>query len=243
MADTINYTILKNVDISFAMDSCGKVAKAERSNEKLDGKVWENTVTSIMERLKENQYEAGDTSKDGIAAIRKVLFEEMEKVIYDAKVVIPETGLDRTGKTIVLLNEKTGKTKWSSWDKSRRIFSYLGDISKVLAFGKKDLLYPETNKVAARCDILNACKAEVAPIEHVKRLSEQMNNYLPALEDADKIEGMNICKGLIVPKINPEIEATAILSDLERVLSGADAAQKEAIRLAIVAVASRHFSA
>ena len=236
---TIKYTILKSLDLSNAMESCSKVASKERAISKLDSNVWENTVCTIMESIDYTAYSC-DTSKDGIAAIREILFTQMEKAIY-AVTTIPETGQDRDGKTIELLNQKTSKIKWSSWEKTRRIFAYLGDIAKILAHDKGDLLYPEQYKVAARCDILQQLGKTGTALEHVTRLAKQMDSYLPVLEETEKADAQLIISGLKVAGVDPIIEAATLMARLDSIVSGASKEQKESIKELLYSFGTKHY--
>ena len=236
---TIKYTVLKTLDLSNAMESCSKVASKERSIQRLDGGVWENTVCTIMEGIDYTSYSC-DTSKDGITAIREVLFTQMEKAIYECCTIL-ETGLDRDGKTIELLNQKTGKIKWSSWEKTRRIFSYLGDIAKILAHDKADLLYPEQYKVAARCDILQQLGKSGTALENITRLAKQMDQYLPVLEETEKSDAQLIISALKVIGVDPVIEASTIMVRLDSIVSGASAEQKESIKELLYSFGSKHY--
>lgn len=236
---TIKYSVVKSLDIANAMNCASKAAGKERSAEKLNGGVWEQSVCYIMENIDYSKYEV-DSSKEGIAAIREYLFELMESKIY-AEVTIPETGLDRDGKVITLLNAKTNKIKWSSWDNSRRIFAYLGDIAKVLGSDKGDVLYPEQYKVAARCDILQQCGKTGTPLEHITRLAKQMDGYLPILEETDKTDANAVLSALRIDGLDSVIEAASLMARLDSIVSKASAEQKDAIKELIYNFGTKHY--
>ena len=157
MSKDIQYIKLVSVDMQAACKASATSTSASNKVKGADGQVWANTVAHIMESV-DFKGVSRDTSKDGIKKLYEILSKAMASHLLSI-LVIPETGKDREGKDFKVVNEKTKEPKWSSWDQTRRIFAYLGDIAKVISHGHSEVLYPESMKVAARCDVLSLCKS------------------------------------------------------------------------------------
>jgi hypothetical protein len=191
-----------------------------------------------MEAVDHSQYRLGD-SKENVASIREYLFSLMELKVMEV-MEVPLEGTGRDGKVISLRNKK-GEIRWSSWEKTRRIFGYLGDIARVLACDKADLLYPEQFKVAARCDILKECKGESSALENIKRLTGQIEGFIPKLEKGQQGEAALAIGSLTIPEVDSVTDAAIVLAKLDSIISGASLEEKETIKGLLFDLGCRHY--
>jgi hypothetical protein len=146
-------------------------------------------------------------------------------------ITIPEKGKDREGKSFDVCG-KDGMPKWSSWDNTRRIWAYLGDIAKIIAHGHEGTLYPEELKVGARCDLLAMCKEEESPVKGIERLCKELQPRLDKMSNpADVLIARLNVNALSVNTLDPKDEASDLIDKLYSILSNVDDDDKAAIRL------------
>lgn len=238
----IKYNTVTALDITVAMKASATSTNGARKVNRADATVWNQTVAQSMELFSLKLDDCVGNSDENLKLVREHLMENMEKCIHEAYPSFPETGKDRDGKTITLLNDKTNKIKWSSWEESRRIWAYLGDIAKVITHGKADELYPETNKVAARCDILAACKGTASDIDNIKRLINQLAPYLAKVTGADSIEAQGLVDGLVVSGCSADIESAGHIRNLDRIISASTGVDRKVIQNDLLTMCTKHFA-
>lgn len=218
-AKTPTYSVVTTVDIMKAMKSSGLSSVAGRKVAKNDGVVWDQTVIAIMDRVVLSEIKR-DPTKDGIQAIGKQLKVIMAQHI-EASMTIPLVGVNRKGETNWTIKGKDGTPQWSSWDETRRIWAYIGDVAKVLAFSQEAVLYPEANKVMARCDVLANCKIAEAPMKAVERLSAALQDNLDLMNDpTDVLTAHNLTANLTVNNLGPVAEIQMLLKKIDACLAG-----------------------
>lgn len=237
---TITYATIKSIDIMNAMDCSARSTSASLTVAKNDSNAWYQTVAQSMELYVPMELD-GD-KEAAVKQVREKLAENMASVIYGLINPMPETGKDRDGKTIMLLNSKTNTIKWSSWEKTRRIWAYLGDIAKVIVAGLAEDLYPESMKVAARCDILAACKGSSTPIENVRRLVNQVTPYIAELKGADSLECNQLLGSIVVPDVPESMAAATLIANLDRLITASSGTERADIQSLLFSMATRHFA-
>jgi hypothetical protein len=227
---TISYISIASVDMLAATNASAKSTKAAGTVKNADGLVWAQTVSCCMESIFVSSDIARDGSKESQEKIFQVLKTGMSKHLLSV-MVIPEKGKDRDGKEIEVVNAKTGEPKWASWDQTRRIFAYLSDIAKVINYGKQAELYPESLKVAARCDILSLCKVPETLMNGIERLSGELQEHFDKVtERADVLKARNLCNALTVNNLEPIDEASDLIDKLDAILDSVDESERDVIR-------------
>jgi hypothetical protein len=233
----IKYTTVPQIDIKRAMASSSSALKAKGTLQRSEGTVWNQTVCIIMESVA-----ITDSMREleKLDETRAVLFDLMSEHIKSA-MPIPEEGKDREGKTIALFN-KYGDIKWSSWDETRRIFAYLGDIAKVITYGQESLLYPEERKVAARCDILKLCQVELTNAENIRRCAKDLQSYLDNTKSEPEIlEAHQLTTALSVNNLEPLTEMLSLVNRLDALLSVVEDTDREQLRVHLLRCATKYF--
>jgi hypothetical protein len=183
---------------------------------------------------------SSDTSKDGIQKYGEALKGAMAAYIL-ANTTIPETGKNREGKDFQVCG-KDGVPKWSSWAATRRIWSYLGDIAKVLAHGLSKELYPEEGKVCPRCDILKQCKGNEEPFEAIERHHKGIAEALPKVIDpSEQLKAQSLLSSFVVPGVTSLDTAQAIVVQLDALLSTMSAEGKALVRANLSRI-TKHFA-
>ncbi len=216
MSKSIEYNVVKSEDIASAMKASAGSTKDQRGMIGKDAIVWNQTVTIAMERVDLKSI-SRDTSKDGIQKIGKELKKIMATHIM-ATIEIPLQGKNRKGELFDVQDDK-GNPKWMSWDQTRRIFAYLGDIAKVIAFEKEDILYPESMKVGARVGVLKECKVKETPLAAIDRLSGQLQDNLDVMKDTkDVLHAFNAVNNLAVNNLMPVVEASSLIHRLDAIM-------------------------
>jgi len=236
----VTYSVIKSLDIQSAVNASDKSTTAERTMKRNDSTVWDQTVSCVMEAIDLQGY-TPDNSKEGITALLQVCKGIMSKSLMEV-LTIPEVGKDRNGKDLLLTN-KDGTVKWSSWSSTRRIFAYLGDIAKIIAHDKQDVMYPEKFKVGARCDVLKLCVAPKVAIEQVRRLVGDLEGFLDVVpKGADAMEAMDLTQALQVSEVEPLHESLAIINRLGRSLAGISDEDKPTVMSALKSCISTHLA-
>lgn len=228
MDSKITYNVIKSADISLAMDASSASISAGLKVSKNDATVWNHTVATIFS-IVDLEGVSRDTSKDGVKKVGDVLKSAMAKHILNS-ITLPEKGKDRQGKTFDVCDKK-GIPKWSSWDKTRRIWAYLGDIAKIINFSQEGVLYPEKGKVAARCDVLKLCKAEEPLKKSISRLAGELQDRLDKVDTRDEIlHAHHEVQNLMVNNLGPVEEAEGLISRLDSILSAVEGEERDSIR-------------
>lgn len=239
MSNEIKYASIASIDIEAAMKSSQRSTSAERTKTKNDSTVWNQVVSVVMENADLNALVRG-TTKDDIKKIRETIAPTLEQAVCDA-ITIPEKGKDRNGKEITLKKDD-GSIKWSSWEQTRRMWAYLGDIAKVLAFSQESLLYPEQYKVAARCDILKECKESKPTIELVRQFTKNLQAQLDCVSGDKEIdEAHNLVQSLAVNDLDIVKELRSCISRMDALLGVAEAQDKQSVQQDLLQVAVKHF--
>jgi len=237
---TMTYGIIKSEDIMSAMKASSSVMTHEKKASNDKGLVWNQTVSIIMERVSIDP-ETVEPTKESIKAVGQVLKDTMSAHIQ-ASVTIPEYGTSVKGETGWKIRNKSGEPQWFSWNQTKVIWGYLGDIAKVICYGLSGTLYPEKYKVAARCEILKACKIPETPLKAVERLTTALQGNLDKVETpTDVAFAANAVNNLMVNNYEPVNEARALLVKLDNVLHGCDRKEKDSLRPLLAALAP-HFA-
>lgn len=244
MADNeIKYTTIRELDINAAMKASAGATTAQAKMDKANGTVWEQTVAPLMEAIEEESTAFTlDTTKEGIQDIGTQLKEIYERYMCNKGVVFPETGKNRKGETFVLKNAKTGKTSFSQWAETRRIWAYIGDVAKIIAFGHQALLYPEKYKVGARVSMLKMCKVETSAMENIQRLTKDLQGFLEVVDGADALNAQTAVDGLSVKNVPALEEASGLLRKLDALCSTiTEQSTKDQLSTMLLNVAQKHF--
>lgn len=237
----IVYGIVKGEDILTAMKASENADKLRKDAQGQDGLVWNQTVHIIMQRIGPSLAIKQDTSKEGIQGNGDILKDIMSKYILE-HTTIPEKGRNRAGEEFEVC-DADGLPKWSSWAQTRRIWAYLGDIAKVLAYGQGKALYPELGKVCPRIDILNQCKTPESPINGVERLTKQLAEKLKTITaPVDRMKSHDLVHTLTVPGTDPVDEAGKLVNRLDALLVTMDNAQRDDVRMMLKRI-TKHFQA
>lgn len=238
---SIEYAVIKSEDIVSAMKASAGATTAQGKMDKSNTVVWNQTVCIIMERV-DLERVSRDTSKDNIQKIGKNLKAIMSNHIMAELDEIPLRGKNRKGESFDIQDEK-GIPKWMSWDQTRRIFAYLGDIAKVIAFEKESLLYPEEMKVGARIGVLKECKVEEEPIKAIDRLSSQLQDNLDVMKDTKEVlHAFNAVNNLAVNNLMPVVEASALITKLDAIMGMMEKSELDTTRDALK-VLTKYFKA
>ena len=235
MSESISYSKVTNVDIKSAMASSQKSLDASRKLRKADSDVWNQTVCVVM-----NNMQFTPEHRENLETTRDHLYAFMGNYL-ETTCDIPKEGKDRDGKTIEL-RKKDGSIKWSSWEETRRIFAYLGDIAKIIVFSQEDKLYPETNKVGSRIDVLNLCKTPKTPLENIKRVAVDAQVYATKITTPkDSMEAYEALQAIKVEGLDIEVEMNAVINRLDALLSCAEPEQKDRVKSVLLKVATKYF--
>lgn len=234
----ISYIVVKSLDIQAAMKASEKSEQLSSQVKGQEGLVWAQTVHIIMNNLPATV--SSDTSKEGIQKFGEELKKSMAAYIL-ANTTIPESGKNRDGKDFEVCG-KDGVPKWSSWAATRRIWSYLGDIAKILSHGLSKELYPEEGKVCPRCDILKQCKGSEEPFEAVERHHKGITEALPKITDpSEQLKAQSLLSSFVVPGVTSLDTAQAIVVQLDALLSTMSADDKALVRANLSRI-TKHFA-
>jgi hypothetical protein len=237
MANQISYIVVKSLDIAAAMKASEKSEQLSSQVKGQEGLVWAQTVHIIMNNLPTI---SSDTTKEGIQKFGEALKGAMASYIL-ANTTIPDTGKNRDGKDFQVCG-KDGVPKWASWAATRRIWSYLGDIAKVLAHGLSAELYPEEGKVCPRCDILKQCKGSEEPFEAIERHHKGISEALLKLVDpSEQLKAQGLINSFVVPGVSPLDTAQGIVVHLDALLSMMSSEDKALVRANLSRI-TKHFA-
>jgi hypothetical protein len=236
----VTYDVYKVADISIAMSTSAKSDKLEDNVKKNAGLVWGHTVCTVMERIDTSAFQR-DTSKEGIAAIGDFIKAVVSSHIL-ATQTIPEKGKNRQGKEFNV-SEKDGTIKWGSWDQTRRIWAYIGDISKIIAYGLESELYPTALTVGSRGTLLAKCKTPEGHMAAIERLSGQLQDNLDMVADSKEVHTAHLrVAGLCINNLDPVDEMRELISRLDALLGVVSQPERQAV-LKDIGRLSTHFTA
>ena len=234
------FHVVSSEDITAAMLASGKSTAAGNVVSKQDGVAWAQTVVVLMERVNLTEL-VRDTTKDGVTKLRNHLIGIMSNHIL-ASATIPEEGKNRQGKTFKV-SGTDGVPKWSSWDQTRRIWSYIGDVAKILSFGQESALYPEKFKVASRCDVLSLCKNPETTLESIERLSSALQEVLLPLSDTTEVHEAHLkVSALTIPAVSKVDTVTAMVNKIDALLGTCSPKEVDEIAIALSRL-TKYFSA
>jgi hypothetical protein len=142
---------------------------------------------------------------------------------------IPAKGKNRQNKDFDVM-DKDGVPKWSSWADTRRIWAYIGDIAKIMAFGLDGDLYPETLKVGGRGTLLAACKVSEGHMAAIERLSTALQDNLDLVANPVEVQTAHLkVSALTVNDLSPVDEMRSLISKLDALLGVVDPSERQAV--------------
>ena len=241
MSNEITYQNIKGQDISVAMASSVQTTNASEKAKNQGAIVWNHTVALIMDEVDFSAV-VPNTGKDEIEALRVELADFMGDHITSMLGTLPESGKGRNGKDDIKLAKTDGTIKWSSWNQTKVIFGYLGDIARIVMFEKTDVLYPEQNKIGARNKVLQLCKVQASAMDNIKRLHGELQDNLDQVaEPVEILESHRLVSSLMVNNLDITVEMNSLLDQFDALLAVADSSEKVAVQAKLLAIANKRF--
>ncbi len=163
----IKYTEIKVRDLGTLLKTGNTTTNAENNLANNQGKLWGNLLGSLESTLDWTSLENMNNGDDVEAqkAIRKAIQDHLKQRI------LKEEGVS-------LMKGEKGNVLWSKDPKTAPIMKYTSDIAKIVTAGMSSELLPGDGTVAARCDILKACKAEKSALELIKLAMAAIDNAM-----------------------------------------------------------------